>query len=364
MPDYGIKRYRLNGPLLRRALLKGFVLGEDGVLRTEGSGPHQIFLPGLDSAETGCSWGRLSLRCGLGSESMLTIRAFASDQDEIAANGEVTRVDSFLLDPDVPRGGKERLFTLANGMERSGVQDVLLDGQAGRWLWIWLEISGSEEESTLEELRVYIPGDNFFRTFPQVYQNNNDFLRRYLSIFSTMYQEFQEEIDGLPDLLDVDTAPARLLPMFASWLGLETDEALFTLEDLRRLLKAAPGLLAGKGTRQVVEKLVKLFVSEPVYIVERNLLKPDQRQSEEIYGSTPYDFTVMLGRKLDEKLRMRLDFLINQFKPVRSRCRIIFLEECGGLDAFTYLDINGSVLQNSPGSMDDGNALTGMTYLE
>ena len=72
----------------------------------------------------------------------------------------------------------------------------------------------------------------------------------------------------------------------------------------------------------------------------------------------------MVGRKMDEKLRLRLKFLIDQFRPARSRCRIVFLEECGGLDAFTYLDINGTVLQNAPGSLDDGKALTGMTYLQ
>ena len=220
------------------------------------------------------------------------------------------------------------------------------------------------EEGTLEDLRVYVPGDNFFRTFPQVYQTDNDFLQRYLSIFSTMYQEFQEEIDALPELMDVDTAPEALLPMFARWLGLETDEALFSSEELRRLLKAAPELMARKGTKWAVEKVVKLFVEEPMYIVERNLIQSDKRHSEGLYGATPYDFTVMVGRKMDEKLRLRLKFLIDQFRPARSRCHIVFLEECGGLDAFTYLDINGQVLQNAPGSLDDGKALTGMTFLQ
>ena len=364
MADYGIRKYRLNGALLKRSLLEGFSLSEDGgVLRTEGSGVHSLLLPGLDSAQPDCAWGRLSLRCKLGAESMLTVRAFASNQDSVIRNNEVVRIDDFLLDPAISRKEKERLFTLADGMERSGVRDVLLTGQTGRWLWLWLEVSGAEE-GTLEDLRVYVPGDNFFRTFPQVYQTDNDFLQRYLSIFSTMYQEFQEEIDALPALLDVDTAPEALLPMFARWLGLETDEALFSPEELRRLLKAAPELMARKGTKWAVEKVVKLFVEEPVYIVERNLIQSDKRHSEDLYGTTPYDFTVMVGRKMDEKLRLRLKFLIDQFRPARSRCHIVFLEECGGLDAFTYLDINGTVLQNVPGSLDDGKALTGMTFLQ
>lgn len=362
MADYGIKCYRLNHTLLQRALVEGFALEEGGLLRTEGPGPHRIFLPGLDSAQPGSEWGRLTLQCRLGPESMLTVRAFASDQSQVIRGGETVWIDDLLRDPEVPVRDKEKLFTLAGGLERSGVRDVLLSGQTGRRLWLWLEVSGAEGE-TLEDLRVYIPGDNFFRTFPQVYQTDNDFLRRYLSIFSTLYQEFQEEIDGLPRLLDVDTAPEQLLPMFASWLGLEVDQVLFSPAELRRLLKAAPELLACKGTRRAVEQAVKLFVEEPVYIVERNLLSQDQQSREELYGSTPYDFTVLVGCGIDEKLRLRLSFLIDQLKPARSRCRIVFLKECGGLDAFTYLDVNSTVLKNSPGSLDDGKALTGMTYL-
>lgn len=363
MADYGIKRYRLNEALLNRGLREGLSVREDGVLRLEGTGAHSILLPGLDSAQPDCAWGRLSLRCRLGSESMLVIRAMSSDQDSVIRNDRVVRIDDLLLDPAVPRAEKERLFTLADGLERSGVQDLLLTGQNGRWLWLWLEVVG-DEAGTLEDLRVYVPGDNFFRTFPQVYQTDNDFLQRYLSIFSTMYQEFQEEIDDLPRLLDIDTAPAALLPMFANWLGLETDEALISPEQLRRLLKAAPELLARKGTKWAVEQVVRLFVDEPVYIVERNLIPTDGRRGTELYGTTPFDFTVMLDCRMDEKLRLRLNFLIDQFRPARSRCHIVFLEECGGLDAFTYLDVNGKVLQNAPGSLDDGKALTGMTYLQ
>ena len=364
MADYGIRKYRLGGALLERALLEGFTV-EGNALQTDEMihGVSSVFLPGLDSAQPDCGWGRLSLRCQLSPESMLTIRTFASDQDCIIRNNEVVRVDDFLLDPSVPKKEKERLFLLAGGMERSGVQDVLLDGQSGRWLWLWLEVAG-EGSNVLEDLRVYVPGDHFFRTFPQVYQTDNDFLKRYLSIFSTMYQEFQEQIDALPDLLDVDTAPEELLPVFASWLGLETDTTLFTAAELRRLLKAAPGLMERKGTKWAVETAVRLLVQDDVFLVERNLLLADQRHSEELYGKTPYDFTVMVGSKMDEKLRLRLQFLIDQLKPVRSRYQIVFLEECGGLDAFTYLDVNGTMLQNAEGALDDGKALTGTTYLK
>lgn len=364
MADYGIRKYRLRSALLGRGLLDGFVLDGD-TLRSDGSKQHtaSIFLPALDSAVRDCEWGRISLRCQLGPESILTIRAFASDQNLVRRGDEVVRIDDLLLDPMVSKREKERMFSLADGIERSGTQDVLLHGQNGRWLWLWLEVSG-DAASILEDIRVYVPGDNFFRTFPQVYQTDNDFLRRYISVFSTMFQEFQEEILSLPQILDVDTAPSALLPVFASWLGLETDETLFTSDELRVLLKVAPELMARKGTRWAVENAVRLFVPETVYIVERNVISDNLGRGVELYGSTPYDFTVMVGRQMDEKLRLRLMFLINQFKPVRSRYNIVFLEECGGLDAFTYLDINGAVNQAAPGTLNDGKALTGMTYLQ
>ena len=364
MADYGIRKYRLGGPVLSGALIDGFTLDGDSLV-TCGDAQmfHSAFLRGIDSAQPGCEWGRLSLKYNLGIESMLTVRVFASDQDSIIHNNRIVKINDFLLDGQIPRKDKERLFMAAGGAEYSGAADMLLSEQNGRWLWVWLEVTG-EEPSILENIRVYVPGDHFFRTLPQVYQQNNDFLKRYLSIFSTIYHEMQEKIDSLPELLDVDIAPEELLPVFASWLGLETDPMLFGPDELRSLLKIAPKLMEYKGTKWAVETALKLFVSEDVYIVERNLLMADQRHSEDLYGKTHYDFTIMIARKMDEKLRLRLQFLIDQVKPMRSRYNIVFLEECGGLDAFTYLDLNGAVLQSEPGNLDFGNALAGMTYLE
>jgi len=363
MADYGVHRYRLRYPQLSRGLLENFVLEGDRVKTGAESVSADLILPALDSATMGCEWGRISLRCTLGAESILTIRVFASDEKMVRRGDDVVSIDEILLDSFVPREDKETLFSAAGGAAFSGVQDALLYGQKGRYLWIWFEILG-DETSVLEDIRVYVPGDNFLRTFPQVYQTDNDFFKRYLSVFSTMYQEFQEEIDALPELLDLDLAPVELLPVYASWLGLETDETLINTQELRALLKITPELMSRKGTKWAVEQIVKLFVSGEVYIVERNLLMDDQRGGMELYGSTPYDFTVMIGCAVDEKLRLKLKFLIDQVKPIRSNGRIFFLEEGGGLDGFTYLDINGHVHQNAPGSLDDGKALTGMTYLE
>ena len=80
MADYGIRKYRLGSVLLERALVEGFSIEGDALRAVDGfHGTKSVFLPGLDSAQIDCAWGRLSLRCQLGAESMLTIRAFATE---------------------------------------------------------------------------------------------------------------------------------------------------------------------------------------------------------------------------------------------------------------------------------------------
>lgn len=360
MADGKIRKYMLGG-ILRRALLQGFSPEGEGGIRAGGPGVHRAILPGLDGAVPGCAWGRLSLGCRLEPESLLTVRAFASDRASAALEDGPVQIDAFVLDPSVPPEEKERLFRLSGGMERSGARDVLLEGQSGRYLWLWLEVSGG---GILENLRVYVPGDNFFPTLPQVYQTRGEFLRRYLSIFSTMYQEFQEEIDGVGRLFDVETAPPSLLPVFARWLGLETDGALFSPDELRKLLRAAPALLDGKGTRRALETAVRLFVSAPVYLVEQNLLSPEQRGETRLYGCTPWDFTVLVCCPAEERLHRRLEFIIRQFKPVRSRSRTVFFADCCGLDAFSCLDVNAALSGAGPGRLDGGAALNGTACLQ
>ena len=365
MADNGIRKFIVTRRRLRRSLHPGFRISEEGVLSTEGEQLHRhCILAKLDSNLDDCPWGRLAMDANLEGELFLTVRAFGSNDRVFIQRGEVTDIDEFLLDGSVPASRKEQLFGLGNGVEYSGAHDVLLYGQTGRYLWIWLELSGPGR-AELSNLRVYAPGDNFFATFPQVYQNNGAFFHRYLSIFSSLYQDLQERIDGLAGYVVVDTAPAPLLGVLAGWLGLKLDGDFLEDAELRRLLKSASALLRMKGTRQAIEGIVKIFVEEPVYLVEYNLLSAAQRAgSGGLYGNTPFDFAILICRRSDERLRAKIQLLVEQFKPVRSRVHIVFLGDMGGLDAFSYLDINAVVMQSGPGRLDDGEALAGTTYLQ
>lgn len=358
-----IKKYKIGRNRLVHSLMDGFALSENGTLQTtDDKQIRHIFMRGLDGAEDDLSWGRLSFKTVSHGDLVLTVRATASNDPVFIRKGELTKINDFLLNPEISPSIKEQFFGIADGVESSGAQDILLYKLKGRYLYLWFEINGVCSAS-ISNITIFVPGDNFARTFPAVYQTEDDFFKRYLSVFSTMYNEFQETIDDLDSFLDPDTASIPALRHFATWLGIETEGSLTDEASLRRVVKAAPELLSVKGTKQAVESVIKLFVTDPFYVIERNLLTAQQLDCE-MYGSTPYDFTILINRKADEPLRACLEFFINQFKPVRSRHRIIFFGSNSGLDSFTFLDFNGTVLQSAPGQLDDGNALTGMTYLK
>ncbi|MEG1972728.1 MAG: hypothetical protein RR315_06165, partial [Oscillospiraceae bacterium] len=246
----GIHRYSIRRNRLMQGLREGFDISKDGSLSTVAeSASHSIILAGLDSAIDNCSWGRLAMKSNLSDDGVLTIRMMAFDLPSYMYKDNLINIDSFLLDPDIGATVKKQFFEDCQGKCFDGSTDLLLYGLKGRYLWIWLELRG-DAIGAISDMRVYVPGDNFFRTLPQVYQNQpDDFFHRYLSIFSTIYGEQQDVIEAMPQYIDVDTAPARFLPLFAQWLGLQLDGNFLDEGILRKLVKATPELLAVKGTR-------------------------------------------------------------------------------------------------------------------
>lgn len=367
MPN-GIRVYKIGASRLARGLLEGFTLTEEGALcAQEDCQQHRAILAALDSAQPDCPWGRFTFHAQVEGEAVLTVRAYASNEPNLIDGSQLLEVDEFLLNPEESARRKGKLFEAAGGIKQVGSSDILLYSQKGRYLWLWLEVTGTGR-AQLDSLRVLVPGDNFYRTFPALYRNDqadDSFLHRYLSIFSSLYNDLQDTVDGLSRYLDLDTAPPEALPLFASWLGLELDGNFLDEGSLRALLKIAPELIAAKGTRRAIELVAGLFVEEPVCLIERNLLDRTQLSTgSKLYGQTPYDFTLLIPRASDELLHARLRFLVDQFKPLRSRAHIVFLGDEGGLDAFSYLDLNARIIQITTGNMDDGQSYTGMTCLE
>jgi phage tail-like protein len=292
----------------------------------------------------------------------------ASDDPQLIRDGEAVDADEVLLDPSYGVNKKLSVFESRGwcAEDVSVYNDMLLYGHCGRYLWIYLSAQGGK--ASFSNFRAYAPGDNFLRTFPEVYREEGSFFHRYISIFSAMYNDLQEKIDAVDALLDPDTAPASLLPVYASWFGISLDGDLVDESRLRALLKKAPSLVRKKGTREAIEELVSVFVDTPFYIVERQTaLKhanaENRRILEQLYGDDPFSFTLLIDRLPDEKLQVRLTRLIEQFKPVRMNVRILFMRGSVALDGGANLDLNAILADPSSGLLDDGAVLSGTDYL-
>ena len=290
------------------------------------------------------------------------IRAFAADDRSIMRGEKQTAIDAFLRSDAVSSAEKLKLFAQAGSVKEINKQDILLYELQGRYLWICIEVIG-KGQGTLEQMKVTVPGDNFMNTFPEVYQEWNSFFHRYLSIFSSVYNDFQDEIEHAEELLDLDTAPPRMLELFAGWMGLDVRGNFLPEDRLRRLVKEAYRLNRMKGTRRVLERLTELVLGERAIILEKNIL--DQRVASEerqvydnLYGHHAYCVTLLIRNPVEESRRSQLFFLIQQFVPVRCELNLVFLEERSNMDTYCYLDGNAQL------HMDTAAALDAREYLD
>lgn len=365
-----VKKYSIGKNRMLKGFMKGFTADADGVLNTIEDHPrHTLILGHIDGSERDCVWGRLAFEFNADSDMVLVVRAFASNDLEFVRNGEIVTFDAFLLDESEPLSNKERLFEAVKASRFSDTDDMLLYGQKGRYLWIFVDVYGAGAAS-IRDMNIYLPGDIFMITFPEIYRKEGEFFHRYLSIFSSIYTDFQRTIDSLDKLIDIDTAPDGLLPVFARWLGIEIGAGIIESGLLRKLISRAYSLLRIKGTKDAIMGIVKVFTDADAYIVEQRMLlsnssTEDRETFMNLYGKGPFEFAVLINREADEELRSRLMLLINQFKPARSEVRIVFLGEACRIGGYCYSDINARITEAKGGVLDDSkSALNGLAFLQ
>ena len=359
--QYTIKRNRL-----RKAFLEGMRVEEDALACDEGE-YHVMILKALDGAVPDCPWGRLCLDASLAEGSVCYLYAASSNRNTFEIDGKEIPLDDFLQDKEIDFGKKKRFLKEMGALRFINAQDVLLYGLEGRYLWIMLEVIG--QGGSIKGLKAQAPGDNFMGTYPEVYRENNSFFHRYLSVFSTIYNEFQEELDHTEQLLEIDRAPEGLLSVYAGWLGIDVSGEFLEIEKMRQLLHEAGWLLKWKGTRKCLERLCEIVIEEKPVIVERSQMKEYVRGQErevydKLYGESPYDVTLLISSRVKETKKDCLLHLLRQFKPARSRLRIIFLKDGDSLDAYSYLDGNGRIERPGPGVLDSAQNFGGMVILQ
>ncbi len=351
--------FSIKSEQLEKAVYSGMDYQKDGSVTCSGEGGSQYFiLPQLDSGIEDCPWGRF--KCIMERPENCVCYIYAA-----ACNEEGDR--DYLMDASVGLTDKKKYLSGLKCLRFINKPDVLLYEITGRYLWIAVEVIG--EGARFSGMEVQVPGDNFMNLFPEVYREKNSVFHRYLSILSSVNNDFQDKLDHREDMLDVETAPKQLLELFLKWMGIDVDGGFLEEEDLRSLLRESGELIKYKGTRKSIERLCELFVGEKPTIVERGLMQKYVRNSElevydSLYGDSPYDVTLVMNNNVEEHKKEQLLHLLRQFKPIRCRMHILFMKQSGILDGHTYLDWNAVTFAQEKGNLDKSTLLDGAIILQ
>lgn len=363
---YSIRRNRM-----LKSYHPGFELLKDpeGVFESfPDEAAHYLYFRAIDGATVDSGWGRLSFRLNCEESVSCYVYAVALNEDSFYRQGEPMRIEDFLCSEKESHTIKKEFLQRVAASRFVDQKDILLYDLHGRYLYLVFEIIG-EGACRISHMRIDQQGDNFMNTFPEVYREQGGFFHRFMSVFSSIYEDFQTDIDDLPKLLDIDNCPVKLLPMYGRWLGIDVGNDFLDEKIIRPLVKEAYQLNRMKGTKAVLERLTEIFLGEKALVLERNVMvdyigKEQMAEFEKLYGNSVYDVTILVNRPVPEAEKSQLMFLLNQFKPVRTRLRLIYLKQTGTLDSYSYLDMNASVPGDGSGQLDGKQSLGGAIRLK
>lgn len=354
------RNYTIGYERLKRACSQGFSLSKEGVLSLGKGEMHFLVLGVFNSYRKGYEWGRLHFIAKLPKDCIFILRAFAREGEEDA----ILKFNDSLLDKSCPYQEKKQCFIRAGGVEAVNHSDILFYELTGQYLFISIEVLG-EGQGSIGDMVLYNPGDNFMQTFPEIYQEKGGFFHRYMSVFSTLYFEAGQEINGLQNYLDISLAPEFMLPELAFWLGIKIPQGLLEEKIFRRFLREAYDLNKRKGTKGGMSRIVELMLGIKPVIVEGNRPRGTKsfKNSGKLFGESMWDITILVFYPYKERVREQLLYLLLQFKPARSRLRLIFCEECSTLDSRGFLDRNAKLARRCFPILDKGEKMDGSVVL-
>lgn len=337
--------YSVKDAKLKRSITDGFILDKENTLSlSEGTDYHMIALEPINGNQIDATWGRLNFSFDLPEDCVLITYVFASnflyDETEVSKKSDFIKLEA-------------KRFVSNN--------DILLYDITGKYLYVCIEITG-EGMGNISNIRVDRVGDTFMDTFPDIYKDNNSFFHRYLSIFSSIYNDFGERIKSLPYILDADTCPANLLVSYGEWLGVDLNCDIRDEKILRCLVKEAYELHKIKGTKACVKRISKIMLGEDVTVLEKNIMEQfqDEKSLEEfkiLFGDNVYNVCVLVDKMPSETLKSQYLYVLKQFIPLRAKISIVNLEKESELDYHSYLDMNAKLFMSADASLDNELAL-------
>lgn len=351
--------------------LKNLKHTENGLIYTAKNG-EAIFCPlSFDSQENGCTWHKVKMWIEVPEGMYFEIFYFASDYKSYGEDGK--DLDMYMMDNSISDDNKEMYLKdfwkriCENKKPIVNAEDALFINAQGRYLFIMLKmkynyLKEGSNSLTIKKIRIYYPRMSFLDYLPAVYQEDpesKDFLERFLSIFSTIYDEMEESIDNMAKNFDADTVEGDFLKWLSSWLAIAADDR-WDQNSLRELTKRAPEIYKIRGTKRALEKMIRIYTGETPIIIEffqyKELLM-DAEVAEnliKLYGDDPYTFSVLVRSACvkENHQKIAVKKILQEEKPAYTKARLIILKSSIELDEHTYLGINSNLSGGSPLLLD------------
>lgn len=178
-----------------------------------------------------------------------------------------------------------------------------------------------------------VASSNPIRHLPVNYQDNS-FLEQYLMIFQHIANETSITLDNIHNYFNPMECPSRFLPQLADWFGIHLD-TLGGEDEVRRFLMQAIPLYRLRGTAIGLRAHLSIITGVVPEILEGVLpfdpleINNDQSTEWNLFeaGIGENCFTVhfpVLRNTFDDNLVKRISLIVQQEKPVHSRCFISF----------------------------------------
>lgn len=248
------------------------------------SGGELALTPALESDTLAGEWLRAQVTAKLPPGATLSITWAATGDEALAALARGVFADAE-LSHDARLRKVRAILPWSEPITYSGPLDAdpiaaeafaaPLGEARGNHLWLEAAIHRNEAAQAPAFVSLIVAHDTpgLMNYLPAVYRtptgDGDGALLRLVQVLEATFLGFDEEIGKLADRFDPERAEARWLGALAQLLGLPFDDALDTAAR-RALLRAAPRIIAGRGTRAGVRALLTAVLGErPYRIVDR-----------------------------------------------------------------------------------------------
>lgn len=350
----------------RLALARGrryrMELSEDNRLLGSGGGYFSYLAPVFDSEDYDGTWHRLCLN-----------GEFSGCKYEIIAAATNVDLREILLDEAVTPLQQMNLLKEYSHIRKVNTQDMLLHELQGRYLWVFIGVTGSRIDSsfTLEGFHVEFPYGSFVEYLPEIYQGNRgDFFERYMAVMQSLYEDLEKEVDHIPEYLDYETTTEENLPVFARWTGDWASGHKYSPEQMRYLIRHLQKIQSGRGTKAVMEQMIHLVTGHSAKVVEyfkwHDWMQQDSellKSYERLFGKNEDTFTVMIdmSEQGQEVSREWLMHFLEDYTPFGMHCNVVLLKPNSHMDGHCYLDKNSCL--STPVTADAGGLVLGGSFI-